>query len=42
MYQMVVLPRALDDLSRLDKAVAQRMVDRLSWLSENLRGIVVS
>lgn len=39
MYQMVVLPRALDDLSGLDKAVAQRIVDRLSWLSENLSDI---
>lgn len=39
MYQTVVLPRALDDLSKLDRAVAQRIVDRLSWLSDNLDDI---
>jgi len=35
-YRLQLLPKALDDLSRLDKAVAQRVLRRLKWLSENI------
>ena len=39
MYQLIVLPKALADLSKLDKATAQRVVDKLTWLSENIETI---
>jgi mRNA interferase RelE/StbE len=39
MYQAIILPKALDDLSRLERRVAQRIVDRLTWFSENMSGI---
>lgn len=39
MRRLIVLPEALQDLSRLDKAVAQRIADKLSWLSENADSI---
>ncbi|MBI2917320.1 MAG: type II toxin-antitoxin system RelE/ParE family toxin [Chloroflexi bacterium] len=33
---MELLPKALDDLHHLDKAVAQRVLRRLQWLSDNV------
>jgi mRNA interferase RelE/StbE len=39
MYQAIILPKALDDLSRLETRVAQRIVDRLTWFSENMSSI---
>ena len=35
MYQIIILPKAIDDLSRIDKATAKRIIDKLTWLSEN-------
>jgi len=35
-YRIVILPKALRSLESLDKPVAERIIDRLSWLSENL------
>lgn len=35
-YRVELLPEAADDLRRLDKPVAQRVMRRLRWLSENL------
>ena len=35
MYQVIILPKALGILESLDKAVANRILDRLLWLSEN-------
>ena len=35
MYRIVILPRAIRSLDSLDKPVARRIVDKLSWLSEN-------
>jgi mRNA interferase RelE/StbE len=35
MYQVELLPPAIDDLRRLDKSIAQRVVNRLRWLAEN-------
>jgi mRNA interferase RelE/StbE len=35
MYQVELLPQAINDLRRLDKPVAQRIVNKLRWLAEN-------
>jgi len=35
MYQVELLPPAINDLKRLDKPVAQRIFDKLRWLAEN-------
>ncbi len=37
MYRVIILPKALADLSSLDKAVAQRISDKLTWLSEIIK-----
>ena len=34
-YRIAFMPQAADDLLRLDKAVGQRIVDKLRWLSHN-------
>ncbi|MCX5999378.1 MAG: type II toxin-antitoxin system RelE/ParE family toxin [Chloroflexi bacterium] len=34
-YQVEFRPEAIDDLRHLDKAVAQRVLRRLKWLSEH-------
>ena len=34
-YLVVFMPQAANDLRRLDKAVAQRIVHKLKWLSQN-------
>jgi len=34
-YQVKFMPKAVDDLSRLDKVIAQRIVTKVRWLSEN-------
>ena len=36
MYQVVFLPNALDDLSKLDKSIAKRIINRIEWFSENI------
>jgi len=38
-HQVVVLPKALNDLSKLDKTVFRRIIEKLSWLSENIESI---
>ena len=35
MYKTILSPQALQDISKLDKAVAQRIIDKLEWLAEN-------
>lgn len=35
MYQLRLLDAAVDDLARLDRSIARRIVKRLSWLIEN-------
>ena len=40
MYQVIVLPKALPDLKNLDKAIAQRIADKLTWLSENAETVM--
>ncbi len=39
MYQIIILPLAVEDISRLDKAVSQRITDKLTRLSENIETI---
>ena len=34
-YQVKFMPKAVDDLSRLDKVIAQRILTKVRWLSEN-------
>lgn len=39
MYEIKVLPEALKDLTEIDKSIARRITDKLSWLSVNLEAI---
>ncbi|MGA2074406.1 MAG: type II toxin-antitoxin system RelE/ParE family toxin [Terriglobia bacterium] len=39
MYQLELLPPAIDDLRRLDKTLSQRIVNKLRWLAENFDSI---
>ena len=34
-YQVKFTPKAVDDLSRLDKVIAHRILIKVRWLSEN-------
>ena len=36
MYQVVFLPNALDDLSKLDNSIVKRIINRIEWFSENI------
>ncbi len=38
-YQVRLMPQAAADLRRLDKPVAQRVLSRIKWLTENLESI---
>jgi mRNA interferase RelE/StbE len=35
-YQVVFLPNALDALSKLDKSIVKRIINRIEWFSENI------
>ena len=35
MYSLEFVPEASDDLARLDKATAQRILDKLRWLADH-------
>lgn len=37
MYRVIILPKAFADLSKLDKTAAQRISDKLTWLSEIIK-----
>lgn len=39
MYKVIILPQALEDLAKLDNQIAQRIIDKLTWLSENMETI---
>jgi mRNA interferase RelE/StbE len=39
MYRVEFLPPAINDLRRLDKPVAQRILNKLRWLAENFESI---
>ena len=34
-YLIVLMPQAADDLRHLDRATAQRILNKLKWLSQN-------
>lgn len=34
-YQVKLSPHAVADLARLDKPIAQRLIDKAKWLAEN-------
>ena len=38
-YLIVFMPQATDDLRRLDKPVAQRIIHKLKWLSQNFNDL---
>jgi len=38
-YQVDFMPKAVEDINRLDKAIAQRTLTRIRWLSENFDDI---
>lgn len=40
MYQAIILPKAFEDLSKIDKTVSKRITDKLTWLSENAEAIM--
>ena len=35
MYKVEFTPQALEDISRTDKAVADRIIKKIDWLSQN-------
>jgi len=35
-YQVVFLPTALDALSKLDKSIVKRIINRIEWFSKNI------
>jgi len=39
-YQVKFMPKAVDDLSRLDKVIAQRILTKVRWLSENFDNLI--
>lgn len=39
MYKIIILPKAFDDLKRLDKSIAQRIAEKLNWLAKNIEAI---
>ena len=34
-YQVEFMPRAIEDISHLDKAIAKRILTKIKWLAEN-------
>ncbi len=42
MYQIVILSKAFHSLESLDKLTAKRILDKLSWLSQNFDNITHS
>ena len=37
MFQVIILPKAIDKLAILDRHTAKRITDKLMWLSENIK-----
>jgi len=40
MYKVEFTPQAEESLARLDKNIAQRIVNKIEWLSQNLNHII--
>lgn len=38
-YSLYLMPEARDDLDKLDKPIAQRVLNKLRWLGENFEAI---
>ena len=38
-YQVEFLPKAIDDLKKLDKVIGQRIMSRIHWLADNYENI---
>ena len=38
-YQVIILPNAFEDLAKIDKTVAKRITDKITWLSENIENV---
>jgi mRNA-degrading endonuclease RelE of RelBE toxin-antitoxin system len=38
-YRTDFTPQALDDLSKLDRGIAERVIKRVEWLSQNIEVI---
>jgi len=38
-YSVIILPKAYDALSKIDKPIAKRITDKLAWFSENVKSI---
>ncbi|MBK5283114.1 MAG: type II toxin-antitoxin system RelE/ParE family toxin [Nitrospiraceae bacterium] len=39
MYRVRLLDAAAEELGKLDKSVARRIVERVNWLAENLKSV---
>jgi mRNA interferase RelE/StbE len=39
-YDLEFVPKARDDLAKLDKSAAQRILNKLHWLAENYDAII--
>lgn len=35
-YSVIILPKAIDGLLRIDKPIAKRITNKLTWFSENV------
>ena len=40
MYSVEFSPQALDDITRLDKPIAARVLKKIQWLAENFQAII--
>ena len=39
-YEVEFLPEAVDDIERIGKSTARRILEKIRWLAENFEGIV--
>ncbi len=39
MFRVIILPKAFNDLSKLDKSISKRIIEKIIWLSENAENI---
>ncbi|RKY17143.1 MAG: type II toxin-antitoxin system mRNA interferase toxin, RelE/StbE family [Planctomycetota bacterium] len=39
-YEVEFLPEAVDDIERIGKGTARRILEKIGWLAENFEGIV--
>lgn len=40
-YSIVFMPQATNDLRRIDKSIAQRILRKLKWLSQNFNDLTL-